>query len=257
MKAVFSALASAFNSLLHPRMLALLLLPMLLSLILWAAAAVFFWASWVEQLSSLIRMTPVEQWLATGVFAILSHYLIAFVLIMFLLPAVYVTALVITAIFVMPMMVDHVVHKRYRGLVRKQGGSALGSVWNSLFAIIVYCTGWLLVLPLWLFWPVAIVLPVILFAYLNQRLFCYDALAEHASRAEYLLILNRCRGRLFLLGIVTGLLQYVPLLNLVSPVYIGLAFIHLCLEELKKLREENGSKSVGVSEFSAGRQERC
>lgn len=43
--------------------------------------------------------------------------------------------------------------------------------------------------------------------------------------------------RLYLLGALVGVLQFVPLLNLVSPVYIGLAYIHLCLSELKQLRQ--------------------
>ena len=240
MKSIFSALARAFNSLLHPKMLVLLLLPMLLSVMLWVGVAVLFWARWVAQLSQLIQSAPVEQWVSISAFAVLSHYLITFLLILLLVPVIYVTALVITAVFVMPMMVNHVAQNHYPELERRQGGSAMGSVWNSLLAILIYAAGWLLVLPLWLFSPFAIVLPVILFAYLNQRLFRYDALAEHASSEEYRHILERSTGKLYLLGIATGMLQYVPLLNLVTPIYVGLAFIHLCLDELKQLREGAG-----------------
>ena len=227
-------------------MLVLLLLPMLLSVMLWVGVAVVFWASWVAHLNSLIQATPVEQWVATGVFAILSHYLITFLLVLLLVPVIYVTALVITAVFVMPMMVNHAAQKYYPELERRQGGSAMGSVWNSMLAIFVYVVGWLLVLPLWLFSPFAMVLPVILFAYLNQRLFRYDALAEHASREEYQLILERSTGKLYLLGVTTGMLQYIPLLNLVTPIYIGLAFIHLCLDELKQLRESELSAAEAL-----------
>jgi len=75
-----------------------------------------------------------------------------------------------------------------------------------------------------------------LMAYLNQRLFRYDALAEHASREEYAQVIERSTLKLYLLGAVVGLLQFVPLLNLFLPVYAGLAFIHLCLAELQQLR---------------------
>lgn len=37
----------------------------------------------------------------------------------------------------------------------------------------------------------ALVLPAVLLAYLNQGLFRYDALAEHASREEFDLIVER------------------------------------------------------------------
>jgi len=92
-------------------------------------------------------------------------------------------------------------------------------------------------LPLWLFSPFALVLPIILMAYLNQRLFRYDALADHASAEEYEQVIERATPKLYLLGALVGLLQFVPLLNLFAPIYVGLAFIHLCLAELRQLRE--------------------
>jgi len=80
------------------------------------------------------------------------------------------------------------------------------------------------------------VLPVVLSAYLNQRLFRYDALSDHASAAEYRAILKLSRGRMYMLGALRALLYYVPLLNLLAPVLSGLAFTHFCLGELARLR---------------------
>ncbi len=255
MTSVFTALLEALKTLFSPKMLTLILWPMLLSVLLWGGAAIYFWADWVARMNLLVQMTPVEQWVATGMLAIMSHYLISFILIMLLLPVIYVTALVITAVFVMPMMVNHVARKYYPELERLQGGSTAGSVWNTLLAISIYCLGWILLLPLWLFSPFAIVLPVILFAYLNQRLFRYDALAEHASREEFDQIIERSTGKLYLLGAATGLLQFIPLLNLFSPVYIGLAFIHFCLADLKKLRHgDNTPEEIAASGLPTVRQ---
>lgn len=238
MNSVISALVEAFKTLFHPKMLALVLWPMLVAVVLWVAAAAFFWSSWIAGLSGLLQATSLEQWLAQGIFAVMSHYLIGIVLVLLLFPAIYVTALVITALFAMPMMVSHVARRDYPELERKQGGSTAGSVVNSVLAIAVYCAGWVLSLPLWLFSPLALVLPVVLLAYLNQRLFRYDALAEHASRSEYAQVIERATPKLYLLGAVVGLLQFVPVLNLFSPVYVGLAFIHLCLAELRRQRVE-------------------
>ena len=237
MKSVISALIEAFKTLFHPRMLSHLLWPMLAATVLWVGAAMIFWGSWVASLTSLVQDTSLEQWMQHGFFAVASHYLISIILVLLLLPAIYVTALVITAVFTMPMMVGHVALKNYPELERKQGGTAVGSVKNAAVAIIVYCVGWLLSLPLWLFSPFAVVLPIILMAYLNQRLFRYDALAEHASREEYEQIVERSGKKLYLLGALVGLLQFVPVLNLFSPVYVALTFIHLCLAELKQLRQ--------------------
>jgi uncharacterized protein involved in cysteine biosynthesis len=121
-------------------------------------------------------------------------------------------------------------------LERKRGGTTFGSVANTVLAIAAYCVAWVLTLPLWLMAPLALVLPVLLAAYLNQRLFRYDALAEHASREEYPRVVAHARSNLYILGAIGGLLQFVPLLNLLTPVYIGLAFVHLCLAELEQVR---------------------
>lgn len=237
MQSVISALVAALKSLLHPRMLALVLWPMLAALALWLVAAVMFWGSWSGSLAALLQATPLQHWIAQGFLAALSRYLIDAVLVLMLLMAIYVTALAITAVFAMPMMVDHVAGRYYPGLERRQGGSAAGSIVNAAIAIAAYCAGWVLSLPLWLFSPFALVLPVLLTAWLNQRLFRYDALAEHASRAEYRQLVGRCRVKLYLLGVAVGVLQFVPLLGLLLPVYAGLAFIHLCLAELEQLRQ--------------------
>lgn len=237
MNNVFSALLAALKSLIHPKMLSLMLWPMLIAMVLWVGAALIFWSDWVAGLTGMVEATPLEQWMAQGFVALASHYLITVILVLLLLPAIYVTALAITAVFAMPAMVGHVAAKSYPELERKQGGSVIGSVANAAIAVAVYCAGWVLSLPLWLFSPFALVLPIVLMAYLNQRLFRYDALAEHASRDEYERVLERATPRLYLLGGLVGLLQFVPLLNLFAPIYVGLAFIHLCLAELRQLRQ--------------------
>ncbi|MDZ4202017.1 MAG: EI24 domain-containing protein [Gallionella sp.] len=236
MSNVIAALVNALKSLFHPKMLALIFWPILVAMLLWVGAAMFFWGSWIANLTGLVQATPLEQWMAQGMFAVVAHYLISIILVLLLLPAIYVTALVITAVFAMPAMVDHVAGKYYPELERKQGGSTTGNIANALLAVGIYGAGWVVSLPLWLFSPLALVLPILLMAYLNQRLFRYDALAEHASKEEFALVIERATPRLYLLGALVGLLQFVPVLNFFAPVYVGLAFIHLCLGELRQLR---------------------
>jgi hypothetical protein len=82
------------------------------------------------------------------------------------------------------------------------------------------------------------VLPVALFGYFNQRVFRYDALAEHATRAEIVELIGRNRGELLLLGVALALIGHIPLVGLVMPVYGGLVFIHYGLARLGDLRGE-------------------
>jgi CysZ protein len=83
------------------------------------------------------------------------------------------------------------------------------------------------------------IVPVVLSAYLTQRLFRYDALSEHASAEEYRAILKTSRGRMYALGFVLALLYFVPLLNLLAPILSGLAFTHFGLAQLCELRAKN------------------
>ncbi len=124
---------------------------------------------------------------------------------------------------------------------------AFADDWARLVADWIANTTWLAWVRDWglspaLIWgsglaAVALLLPLMLTsAYLNQRMFRYDALAEHASAAEFAHILRTSRGDLFLLGALLSLLLYVPLINLLAPVFSGLAFTHFCLARLARVR---------------------
>ena len=95
---------------------------------------------------------------------------------------------------------------------------------------------WIVTLPLWFTGVGAVVLPALNAAYLNQRLFRYDALSEHASPEELREIVGGTKGRLYGLGFALALLYYVPFVNLTAPVISGLAFTHFELSELARLR---------------------
>ena len=239
MQDIVDALTRAFKSLLQPRMLVLTLWPMLLALVFWGAVAWFFWDHWVAGLNGFAQSVGAEDKLAEWGFKWLTGWLITVLLISLLLPVIYVTALAFAAIFAMPMMVNFVAERDYPELERKRGGTFIGSIWNTVVAIGVFLILWVVTLPLWLI-PFGLpIVPVMLSAYLNQRLFRYDALADHASKEEYALIRERANGRLFTMGGILGFAHYIPVLNFFTPIYIGLAFIHLCLSELRRVRVGN------------------
>lgn len=91
-------------------------------------------------------------------------------------------------------------------------------------------------MSLWLLAGLGALFSLLLTAYLNQRLFRYDALVEHASASEFKLILERSSDQLYLLGLILALLHFVPVLNLISPIYTGLVYIHFGLAALQRLR---------------------
>lgn len=236
MQEVLTALIKALKCLFHPRMMSLILWPMLLATLIWGGIAYYFWQDWVNSLTHLAGIADARTYLQQHDLAWIAHYLIFALIILLLIPVTYITALVVTSIFAMPIMVNHVAKRDFPTLEMKHGGTVAGSVRNGIVAIVAYAVLWLLTLPLWLFMPFALVVPIALTAYLNQRLFRYDALAEHASPEEFQLLLERSSGKFYLLGALLALIQLVPILHFFTPIYIGLAFIYLGLAELEKVR---------------------
>ena len=236
MDAIIKALTGAAKSLVHPIILVIVLVPMLVALLVWAGVAWFYWGTWTTAIQNAVvdhgafisganwDLVRLASWIAGGI------------VLAMLAPAVILTALLIATIFAMPVLVRQVAQSDYPGLTRRHGGTAIGSLWNALTAIFLFALLWVVTLPLWLLGPLAALLPLLLSAYLNQRLFRYDALSEHADAREMKEIFECSRGRLFLLGLLTGVLYFIPPVNLIAPIYAALAFIHLCLGELAQLR---------------------
>ena len=228
------ALLDAAKSLLHPKILGIVLWPMLLALLLWGVLAWVFWADWMHLLGGWLQ--PTEDFLTRHDVIWLAGTLTVVLLMLLITPLALMTALFIAAVVAMPMMVRHVAERDFPTLEMHHGGTVLGSVWNALVAISVFSALWLLSLPFWLLMGLGALFSLVLTAYLNQRLFRYDALAEHASAAEFKLILERSSGQLYLLGLMLALLHFVPVLNLITPIYTGLVYIHFGLAELQRLR---------------------
>jgi CysZ protein len=233
------ALTRAFISLLHPRILWLMLWPIVAALGLWMVLAVLLWGQALHWVQLELDSSVVVQWVTTfAPLAFIAAHLAWVILVVALVPLVLVTAVVLVGIFAMPALVDHVAESSYPDLARRRGGTLAGSLANTAIAVIVFLVLTVLSLPLWvipLLWPV---LPVLLFAYLNQRVFRYDALAEHASATEMSQLMRRHRADLFLLGVVIAVLGHVPVFGLFVPVYAGLAFVHYCLDRLVELRAQ-------------------
>ncbi|HET7670409.1 MAG TPA: EI24 domain-containing protein [Burkholderiales bacterium] len=222
---------------LHPRMLWLMAWPMLIALVVWGTAAVFVGAelaaglaAWLQSgLDYALAWTQLDLKTASRVAALVLLF-IAFV------PLVYLTALFILSIFGMQKMVDYVASRSYPGLERRKGGGIAGTGWNSLVAFGGLVLFFLLSIPLWLFPPLWPIIPLVILAWVNQRLLRYDALAEHADPEEMRRIFGERRGALYVMGLLLGLAAYVPLLGFFAPVVFGLAFIHYLLGVLEQHR---------------------
>lgn len=237
------ALGNALRDLFAPRILSIVLLPMLGALAIWATLAWLFWDDWTHWLNQLGAGTAAGQWLEGLGAGWLIRALAALGVIVLLVPLTLITAMIITEIVAMPVIVALVGERYFAGLEKRRGGTLGGSILNSAVAIGIFALLWIVTLPLWLLGILAVILPVLLSAYLNQRLFRYDALADHAAADEYRQVLARAKGSLYFLGLLLSALYYVPVFNLVVPVLSGLAFTHLCLGELQRVRAGAGKSA--------------
>ena len=233
--AVVEALMRASYSIVHPIILVIVLLPMLIAAAIWGGVAWFYWDAWTSGIAALLA-GRVFTWTQLDLANVGSSWFAAATVIALLVPLIMLSALLIASVFAMPVLVGHVAKTHHPMLARRHGGTVSGSIINAVLAVLFFALLWILSLPLWLLGPVAAMLPLVLSAYVNQRLFRYDALSEHASPEEMQQIFELAGGRLFLLGLVCAVLFFIPGLNLIAPIYAALAFIHLCLEELQRLR---------------------
>jgi hypothetical protein len=251
---IVGSLLYGLANLLHPRMLWLMVWPMLVALTLWGIAALALWtrlAVWLAQ--------RLQQWLepAAGFirFDLGDAALIAAHVVLFLLfvPLVYVTALFILGIFGMQKMVDHVAERSFPALERRRGGGAAGSAWNGIVALAGMAGMFVVSLPLWILPPLWPLIPLVILAWVNQRLLRYDALAEHADAQEMARIFRERRFGMYVLGLMLALAAYVPLIGLIAPVVFGLAYIRYLLGALQTSRGiEGGYGSHANKELVSG-----
>ena len=236
MNAVLNALARALRDVFRFQVLWVVVWPILAATLLWLVLGVSFWSTFSGWITQGMGALGVQAWLEGIEPTWLANGVLLVVHLMLFVPLVLVTALILTALFAMPALIRLVAERNYPQLQRKNGGGFAGSLLNALIGLAIFVAIWVLTLPGWLI-GVSIVVPFIAAAYLNQRLFRYDALSEHASRTEMQALFAQYRGSLWSLGLITGLLQFIPLLNLFAPVWAALAFIHFGLSRLEYMRQ--------------------
>jgi len=235
--AVIQALSNALSDFRRPRILALALLPPLVALGLWAGFGWYFAGDWARMVTGWIAETTWLEWVRDWGLSPILIWASGLAAIALMLPIALIAAVLVTDIFAMPIIVPFIADRDFPRLERRRGGTVAGSVWNAVVAILVFVFLWVVSLPLWFTGIGALLLPPLLSAYFNERMFRYDALAEHADPGEYRAILRDAGGRLYLLGLLLSALLWVPFVNLAVPVLSALAFTHLALAELARLRQ--------------------
>jgi len=240
MNPILDALSRGLRDLFQLRVLWIVIWPIVLATMAWLVLGVIFWDTFSGWIASGLTGIGIQNWLEGVEPRWVAYAIQATAHLILFVPLVFITALVITSLFAMPALIrlveiDYPILDRRSGSNGSSGGNLGGSLKNSLIAIGVFTGIWFVTSPLWLIGAGALV-PFIAATYLNQRLFRYDALSEHANPEEMKTLIKTYRSSWWALGFLTGLIQFVPILNLFAPALTGLTFIHFGLARLSELR---------------------
>jgi CysZ protein len=229
---IVRALSRAVPILLTARIVGLAVLPLVIAAIVWTGIAVAGWHPLTDALARFFGASTLSR-IAADVIAVLMFAALAAA-----------TALTAIAVLAMPVIVRTVAARHYPSVAPLRGGTFAGSVGNAAAALALFIPLWLVSLVLLFIPPLYAVASLTLNAWLTQRMFRYDALAEHATRDEIATVIARSRTRLMGLGLALSPLSLIPLVNIfVLPLFGGIAFTELCLAELEAFRADRAGTS--------------
>lgn len=201
---------------LHPRVIALSLLPLLIAGVLVFGFMFFFWESAIAgmraTLENWLLIESLLRWLDSLGWQSLRTVLAALLVLALATPVLMVVIFLLVATMLTPFVVQLVAQRRFPALERKRGGDFATSVAWALGQTLLALLALLVALPFCLIPPVALLLPPLIWGWLNYRVFTFDVLAEHASTEERRALLQEHRVPMLVIGIVCGYLGAVPTL---------------------------------------------
>ena len=249
---------------LHPRVIALSMLPLVIMAAVSLGLGYFFWddtlAAIRSNLESYELVGRMVRWLEGLGLSNLRVVLAPVLLLALAIPVIVIASLLFVAVFMTPAMVSLVAERRFPGLERKKGGSMLTSVVWSLGSTVVAAIALLISIPLWLIPPLILVLPPLIWGWLTYRVMSYDALVDHASLDERKQIFKENKMSLLAIGVLSGYLGAAPsliwasgaLFVAMAPILVPLAiwiytlvfafsslwFSHFTLTALEQIRKQ-------------------
>jgi len=199
---------------LHPRVILLSILPLLVVGSIAGVLGYLYWDSAVAGLRSAIEhwqlLAPLLQWLESIGAGSLRSVLAPLLIVALAVPVTVVLALLLVGVMMTPALVNLVAARRFPRLQRLHGATFWQSVATSLGCTVLALFALLVSLPLWFIPPLVLVLPPLIWGWLAYRVMGFDVLAEHASADERRIVLREHRGRLLLVGVVTGYVSAAP-----------------------------------------------
>jgi len=199
---------------LHPKVIALSLLPLLIGVALTLGLGWFYWEAAVAgvraTLESWSLVDAALQWVETMAGSSFRAVLAPLIVVALAAPVIVVLAVLLVAWLMTPAIVSLVATRRFPALERKRGAGMFSSVAWSLACTLLALLALVVSVPLWFIPPLVLVIPPLIWGWLNYRVLSFDVLAEHASADERRQILQAQRMPLLGIGVVSGFLGAAP-----------------------------------------------
>ena len=213
---------------LHPRVIALSLMPLLLMAVAALGMGYLLWdpaLAWVRSaLASQAWLTSAMAWFDSMGIGGLQTLLAPLLIVFLAMPVIVIVSLLVVAAMMTPAMLNLVAERRFPALERRHGGSTTAGVFASLGATLLALGALVLSIPLWFVPPLVLVVPPLIWGWLTYKVMTYDVLAEHASKEERRELIRRHRSSLLGMGVLTGYLGAAPSLLWASGVlFLALA----------------------------------
>jgi hypothetical protein len=216
---------------LHPRVVALSILPLIIMVAISLGLGWLFWDNAVDAvfrwLESSAMLSQVGEWLQGMGLGGLRTAIAPLVVIVIATPVIVLGSLLLVAVLMTPAIVKLVAERRFPRLEQRHGGTMLASIGWSLGSTLLALIALVISLPLWLIPPLVLVVPPLIWGWLTYRVMTFDALAEHATREERRAILQRHRMPLLVIGIVSGYLGAAPTVIWASGAMLAALFVIL------------------------------
>lgn len=244
MSLLLRSFGAALADVLRPRMLANMVWPLLVLGLAVGVPAVLFWDQasggllrWLSGLALVEAVQarwlawqgggggqglPLLEWLAT-----LGGVLVSLMLAALLFMVALLCAVVLASAVLAPLVARDVARRCHPRLAQRGEATFRQSLMWSLGALARALLLLLLSLPLWWVPVLHLLVPPLVWGWLNARVMGFDVLSEWATRAELLALLRSERRSLFVMGVATSLLGAAPALVWISGLWFAALFVVL------------------------------
>lgn len=241
---VIFALLKSISGFARPGFWRYLVIPPLIGCLVWLLATFFWLGALIDWLSAETLLSWLHVSLDRWHLGWLTTWLAFVGAWVILLGAAYLVTVLVAGAWAMPALVTRLAATDYGDIAPRGRDSVTRSLGVSLRAGIFYLLGWLFTLPVWIVPGMALVHSFFWLAYLNRATFAYEALATHASQAEWQRI-HEIHGRqLWILGFVSAMLAYVPLFGFFSPMLAATSFAHFGFAVLRAERQRTAGDFI-------------